>query len=133
RVLGDLVFDDPFVRLHDLVREREASARKHLGRAFDVGEHDRHGAFALTRGEAADDGLGSQRLRRVDGLTEAFGDRFQKRGVGTETSFTLRILDELQKIRPYGLTQLAPGNLFAYMAEGGVVARFQLGAFKSLG
>src|ERR1700694_4667478 len=46
-VLADLLLDDRFVGFHDLVGEGEASTREHLGRAFDVGEHDGHRAFAL--------------------------------------------------------------------------------------
>ena len=57
RVLVDLLADDRLVGLHDLVRLGEAARRQQVGRALDVGEHDRDGAFRLTRREAADDGL----------------------------------------------------------------------------
>src|SRR5260370_608982 len=74
RVLGDLLADDGLVGLHDLVRLGEAARRQQVGRAFDVGEHDRDRAFGLTRREAADDRLRRQRRRRVDGLAEPCGD-----------------------------------------------------------
>src|SRR6185312_4883941 len=79
-VLADLLFDDRLVRLHDLVREGEAPARQHRGRALDVGEHDRHRALGLARGETADDGVRGQRLRSVDRLPQAFGDQAEQVG-----------------------------------------------------
>ncbi len=60
-VLGDHLADDGLVGLHDLVRLGEAARREQVGRAFDVCEHDRDGAFCLTRREAADDRVRGQR------------------------------------------------------------------------
>src|SRR6185312_1394148 len=79
-VLADLLFDDRLVRLHDLVREGEAPARQHRGRAL-----------GLARGEAADDGVRGQRLRSVDRLPQAFGDQAEQVGAGAKSRFALGV------------------------------------------
>src|SRR5260370_417485 len=133
RMLCDLLLDDRFVGLHDLVREREASARKHLGRALDVGEHDRHRALALAGRKTADDGLGCERLRGVHSLPEALGHRPQESGVGPEAGFALRVLDQLQQARLDRLAQLARRPLLADSVRLGVIAGLQLRSLESLG
>src|SRR6266851_2310341 len=133
RMLCDLLLDDRFVRLHDLVREREASARKHLGRALDVGEHDRHRALALAGRKTADDGLGCERLRGVHRLPESLGHRPQESGVGPEAGFALRVLDQLEQARLDRLAQLARRRLLAQPVRLGVIAGLQLRALESLG